>query len=316
MSRTKTETLLHPAPIVENPAIDDEIRHELTVSAKLEMQEHLEAGIAIGRMDSAQFWRCVADSTVLASYENIKKTKAWKYSINGDGRQFEDFDEFCQERYGKSYRRMRELLADRNLLGQELFEQAEKIGLRQIDYNAIKALPAPRQEIVKEALSAGATKEDLQQAIQQLAADTQKEIDALAAQVAETKADLEARGQLLSDKNRKIDELLVRTTPAATVNWPEQYQGFVAQVQVIRNTLKQSIANLEAVRLTVMQTMPPEARPVAEQTAEDDLLHNAIETVAVEISDTLDVSEKMLCRVRLNFDNTLSAFDRALGVKE
>ena len=208
------------------------------------------------------------------------------------------------------------MLADRNLLGQELFEQAEKIGLRQIDYNAIKALPAPRQEIVKEALSAGATKEDLQQAIQQLAADTQKEIDALAAQVAETKADLEARGQLLSDKNRKIDELLVRTTPAATVNWPEQYQGFVAQVQVIRNTLKQSIANLEAVRLTVMQTMPPEARPVAEQTAEDDLLHNAIETVAVEISDTLDVSEKMLCRVRLNFDNTLSAFDRALGVKE
>ncbi|MCL1861811.1 MAG: hypothetical protein FWG52_09825 [Proteobacteria bacterium] len=134
----------------------------------------------------------------------------------------------------------------------------------------------------------------------------------------EARADDEAKSRLLADKNRKIDELTTtRSEPQlAIVNWPEEYQGFIAQVQVIRNTLKQSIANLDAVRLTVMQTLPPEAKPVAEQTAEDDLLASAIETVAIELSDTFNMAETMLGNVRLDFDRTLAAFDRALGVKE
>ena len=140
----------------------------------------------------------------------------------------------------------------------------------------------------------------------------------LRAALREARADDEAKSRLLADKNKKIDELSAkRSEPRlATVNWPDEYQGFVAQVQVIRNTLKQSIANLDAVRLTVMQTLPPEAKPVSDQTAEDDLLASAIETVAVELSDTFNMTETMLGNARLDFDRTLAAFDRALGAKE
>lgn len=46
-------------------------------------------------------------------------------------------------------------LADNlNLLGPELYEQAEKIGFKARDYQALKALPSDEQEIVKQALEA------------------------------------------------------------------------------------------------------------------------------------------------------------------
>ena len=298
--RTKTETVQHPAPMVENPVVDAEIRSDVDTVAGLEMQEHFQAGVAIGRVDSMVFMATIANSSLLASYENVKKSKAWKYSKNGDGRQFEDFDEFCQERFGKSYRRMRELLADRNLLGQELFEQAEKLGLRQIDYNAIKALPAPRQEIIKEALAEGVTKEDLQQAIQQLAADTQKEIDALSTQVAETKADLEARGKLLTARGEELDRLKVQQIRTAKVDWPEAFKGYIAQVHEAQNKIEQAVAALEGVRTSALAE---EAGADAEEP-----FHQAMTALAAAMETTIARSEAVVEGLRLIYDKTLGAF--------
>ena len=73
--------------------------------------------------------------------------------------------------------------------------------------NWFKALPAPKQEIIKEALTEGATKEELQKAIRELAAADQKEIEALTQRAEEAEANLEARSRVLEDKNSKIDQL-------------------------------------------------------------------------------------------------------------
>ena len=103
-------------------------------------------GVSSGASGAFEFMRCVADSGATAQFENVKKSKAWRYLDNPkycDGRKFESVDEYCQVAFGKSYRRMQELTSNRNALGQEAFEQAERLGLRQVDYNAIKALPAP-----------------------------------------------------------------------------------------------------------------------------------------------------------------------------
>jgi hypothetical protein len=272
--------------------------------------EGLEAGIALGRAETATFYTTVALSLLLPTYETVKKSKAWRFARKRDGRAFEDFDEFCQVQFGRSQRRIQELIADRNLLGEELFEQAEKIGLRQIDYNALKALPAPRQEIVKEALAEGATLDDVQMRIQQLAADTQHEIEALKAGLEELKADSEAKDRLLTDKNKKIDELTenkFRNTPSATVNWPEEYVGYVAQTQVIRNILTQNLANLDAIRLTVMQNMPT-LPPYEEQDAGDDLLKSALSTLAWEMGETLRQATTALGNVQHLFDQTLGCY--------
>ena len=183
---------------------------DLAISTDLEKDEILSAGIDLGRLDAMVFVATIADSAILSIYENVKKTKAWRGLRNpqsGDGRHFESLDEFCQVKLGRSYRRLREIGANRSALGEEAFEQAERLGLRQTDYNLIKALPAPKQEIIKEALTEGATKEELQKAIRELAAADQKEIEELTQRAEEAEADLEARSRVLEDKNGKIDQL-------------------------------------------------------------------------------------------------------------
>ena len=169
--------------------------------------EVLAAGIDLGRMDAMAFFATVADTAALSVYENIKKTKAWRHMKSCDGRSFESLEQFCSEKLGRSYRRLQEISSNRNAIGQEAFEHADRIGLGQRDYNLLKALPAPKQEIIKEALTEGATKEELQKAIRELAAADQKEIETLTTRAEEAEADLEARARVLEDKNTKIDQL-------------------------------------------------------------------------------------------------------------
>lgn len=183
---------------------------DLALSADLEKNEILETGIDLGRIEALDFVATVANSAIIAIYEKVKKSKAWKNIRNlksGDGRTFESLEEFCEVKLGKSYRRMRELLANRNLIGQEAFEQAEKIGLRQSDYSAIKALPAPKQEIIREALAEGADLETVTSALHRLIEEDQREIDTLTRKVEDIQANLDAQTRLLSDKNAKIDAL-------------------------------------------------------------------------------------------------------------
>lgn len=181
------------------------------------MDAVLETGVDIGRIQAFEFIATIANSAAIAVYEKVKKSKAWAYLPNPkncDASPFTSLDEFCEVKLGKSYRRMQELTANRNTLGQEAFEQAEKLGMRQIDYNAIKALPAPKQEIIKEALSEGADLETVTRALRQLAAEDQREIehlthekDALTKKNSELVANLATKERQLADKNTKLDEL-------------------------------------------------------------------------------------------------------------
>lgn len=181
-------------------------------AADLEVAEQAEAiyglGSSGGIIQFATFVANISDSAILAAYEDVKKSKGWKYLRSQKaGNAFPNLEAFCEERFGYSERRLRQISGNKELLGGNHFEQAERLGLRQVDYNLIKALPAPKQEIIKEALTEGATKEELQKAIRELAAADQKEIETLTARAEEAEASLEARARTLEDKNSKIDQL-------------------------------------------------------------------------------------------------------------
>lgn len=79
--------------------------------------------------------------------------------------------------------------------------------MRQSDYRAIKALPAPKQEIIREALAEGADLETVTSALHRLIEEDQREIDTLTQKVEDIQANLDAQTRLLSDKNAKIDAL-------------------------------------------------------------------------------------------------------------
>ena len=228
-----------PAPAAEiSPTFENRlVTAQDSAITPAQADEVLAAGIDIGRLEAMDFVATIATSAMLAVFENVKKSKAWKHLRNpqsGDGRHFDSLEEFCEVKFGKSYRRLRELKANRNLIGQEAFEQAERIGLRQVDYNAIKALPAPKQELIKEALEEGATKEDLQRALRELAAADQKEIESLTARAEKAEEAAESAEAQIARKDAKINELdrkLNARKVVAFVDWPEAMKGYVEQAQ-------------------------------------------------------------------------------------
>ncbi|MDO4723438.1 MAG: hypothetical protein Q4A97_01590 [Comamonadaceae bacterium] len=178
---------------------------ELQSQAVLMKQEQQASALmSAGGIRALSFTQTILDVAQLAEYENIKKSKAWRDMVNPETQtHFGNLDEWCRHYLGKTYERMRQISANRNLIGQEAFEQAERIGLRQTDYNAIKALPAPEQELVRRAVEEAQSKDEVVDLIQELAARTASH----KAQAEEARAELAAKEQLLADKNQRIDAL-------------------------------------------------------------------------------------------------------------
>jgi predicted phosphoribosyltransferase len=93
-------------------------------------------------------------------------------------------------------------------LGSEsAFEQAEKIGLHQKDYAAIKALPAPDQELVRRAVEEAVSRDDVLEILQEMAAKNYREITSLQKSVA-------TKDQVIADEkteNIKLREKLAES---------------------------------------------------------------------------------------------------------
>lgn len=208
MGRKKSETVQenHEITAAQTPGMAMAVQN-VELSVDIERNELVTLGIDLGRLEALDFMATVATSSLLPVYESFKKSKAWRNLKNGDGRHFESLEEFCEVKLGKSYRRLRELSANRKAIGQEAFEQAEKLGLRQVDYNAIKALPASKQEIIKEALAEGADLETVTRALRQLAAEDQREIEALTKDLTEATENYEAQGAVLKKKDETLNKL-------------------------------------------------------------------------------------------------------------
>ncbi len=188
MARTPTKT----TPPAAEPALNetalatlDAAPRQLAVAHEA-MDEVLAAGIDLGRLEALDFVLTVSTTAILPIYENVKKSKAWRLLRNpqsADGQHFESLEQFCTVKLGKSYARLRELASNSRTLGEEAFEQAERLGLHQRDYNAIKALPAPDQELVRRAVEEASTREQVLDVLHDLAARTAQREAALRAEL-------------------------------------------------------------------------------------------------------------------------------------
>jgi hypothetical protein len=178
-----------------------------------QMEAVLAAGIDLGQLHASIFFTTMGETACLASYENVKKSKAWKIFKNPNnptGGKFESLDEFCRAKLGKSYNRLQALASNRNVIGQEAFEQAEKMGLRQVDYNAIKALPAPEQELIRRAVGTQSRDEVLDLLQELCARHAQEKVStakAHAAAMVESEAQLAAKQRALDASSATIANL-------------------------------------------------------------------------------------------------------------
>ena len=193
-------------------------------------------GVSSGASGAFEFMRCIADSGATTQFENVKKSKAWKFLRNtksGDGRHFASLDEFCEVKLGKSYKRLRELSLNRSLIGQEAFEQAERLGLRQVDYNAIKTLPAPDQELMRRAVEEAQSRDEVLDLLQELAARHAKEKETASKEILQLQADKKYATEQ-QDKERTRAEKAEKTLASGgprSAPVPERLADFEKEVK-------------------------------------------------------------------------------------
>lgn len=229
LETTQDEQIINPEDAPGLPAVLEDA-HQLSLAQAASL-ETMDAFIALGRIQSSQFHATVAEKMIVETAINVRDGKKYKglpyKKESGEFATVATFEEFCEVFLGKSYRRVMELIKNYNMLGSELYEQAERLGFRQRDYNALKALPADDRKLIAQAIE----EENLDKALeimQEMAAKHAREKETLARQSDELAHSLEAKDKVIQDKteelNRKAEQLAMletkkRNEPAPT---PEQ----------------------------------------------------------------------------------------------
>lgn len=253
MGRTK-DAVMAPAaaPEILKEAEQAVMLAQNTALSAAETDEVLAAGIDLGRIEAMNFIATVASASLLVFYENVKKSKAWRLlrnPLSSNGSNFESLDEFCHVKLGKTYSRMQHLVSNRNLIGVEAFEQAERLGLRQVDYNAIKALPAPDQELVRRAVEDAQSRDEVLELLQELAARHAKEKETLQAELENERQERAADQQVSDKKSQRIDALerklvaIERLSPdAELLRLRKEASGIAAETQaMVLGSLRQAL---------------------------------------------------------------------------
>lgn len=159
---------------------------------------------SLASIQGLQFVATVADRAIAETYVKVKKSKAYVgipyRDQNGNVRLLQTLDEFCRTRLGKSYRRCEELATNLELLGGELYDAAQKMGLGQRDYNALKVLPADDQEVIRQAIAEGGDRDAVVGMLTQL-------VERQAVEKTELKADLVAKDEVAAKKSARITKL-------------------------------------------------------------------------------------------------------------
>jgi hypothetical protein len=267
------------------------------------MAAALEDGKLLGQLEAFNFITSIGETAIVAIYEKVKKSKTWAYLPNSDfsdGRNFESLDEFCRAKLGKSYNRMQELVANRNAVTQELFDQSEKLGLRQADYNAIKALPLPDREAVQAAIADGSSREEVIAVL----LDISEKAGKTAAKVEGLAGDLVANNEVLADRRTEIEALQRKLKRIETgkvgvlTDWPKEFEPLMGQIDNAGTRIRHHIGSLETMRLKAMQIEAAQG-----------------EEAGMDIARKLAANKLMACigQAQLELDALQHSFEQTLG---
>lgn len=122
---------------------------------------------------------------------------------DGGLRRAENIEQFCTLAFGRSYSKMAEEAQNFDLLGEESYELANRLGLNRNALRAARALPPEQLEVVRTAIADGSSKAEVLSVIEDLAV----KVEEATAATEEVRAELEAERELSTKKTQKIDKL-------------------------------------------------------------------------------------------------------------
>jgi hypothetical protein len=267
----------------------------------------------VGQLEGIEFMRRVADVATAQIFENIKKGK--KYiglpykDESGQLRHVADLDGFCQVFLKKSYRRCVELSQNLHLLGPDLYEQAEHIGFRARDYQALKALPPEDQEIVKQAIEAE-SKDVVIELLQDMAVKHKAEKAELAKKVEDSQADYDALSKMEAETSRKLRDtkLELERNQLRTAPWDERIAPLKEEITQRQCLIDEALArHLQATDaldawLTNELTSSPDYDPEAPVT-----LPPAAVTVLLHLEDAIQRTAHLVAGALNDLQNRFGA---------
>jgi hypothetical protein len=141
--------------------------------------------------------------------------------------------DFCEHKLHKSRATVDEQLQNLQILGDEYFEAANKVGLSTKDMRALRALPDDDrlQVLEHDALESG-DKDIIREVIDDLHAKYKQEKRELNNELKDTQADLAATRKINADKSQKEEQLLTQLEKAkySPEQWPQHAKDLVEQV--------------------------------------------------------------------------------------
>jgi exonuclease VII small subunit len=263
----------------EEMATEDMLGRQARLLAADALDKYSEAMRLVGRLDAIDFYATVSASLIAKTYLTLKETKSYRdypyRDKDGNLRRIATLEEFCALKMPLSYRRCHELAANYQTLGAELFEATERLGFREADYRAIRALPTEDLAAVELAITAAAQDNDRETALSVLAglvarhtaarAAAERERDRAVAAEAEIRKDYEASAKLLGEAKAKVrrlesGDLAPVPLDEAMAEWPRA-SGYLTGE--IRAHLTRIGLLIEAAERAIVQIAPEEGTPEA-----------------------------------------------------
>lgn len=204
---------LTPAEVVAVDGALTAIAAEASIVTALEHKQAtaFDLGQQVGRIQALKLISDVSEKAIVETFIQIRDSKKYKEILipgaDGQFRPSEDFFEFCELVFGKSYKSLAELAQNYNVLGGELYEHAERLGLRTKDYRALRALPESEQKLVQLTIAEAGDRESVADLIHELADRHAQERASLRSKLDDARADLDAKDKVLADKSAKLDEV-------------------------------------------------------------------------------------------------------------
>ena len=192
-----------------------------------EQQEQVSSAFDLGRfVGVAQLARTMSNFSAAAeirAFEEINKSKAFKHlpvkHPDGNFRPAENIDEFCRLVFGRGYKAMSDSKVMLQQLGEEAYENVQRLGLNRAQLRLLLTLPEDERTAVEEAMQAGG-KDEVVTLIQSLA----NKLDETQTKVDELKGELKATEEISAEKTQRI-EALQREAKRIAAAPPDQVQA-------------------------------------------------------------------------------------------
>lgn len=227
----KASTADVPAPL---PTVDAKAvalintAEDLSVGIKMVLG-YEESIRKLGQLEAFEFTRQIVDVATAQIFEELKNTKGYiglpYKDTDGNTRQIGTFAEFCEVKLGKSYNRCLELAQNLRTLGPELYEQSEKLGLRNVDYKALRSLPGEDQALIKQAIEETKSREEVLDLLQEMAARHHNEKESLTQQLQAKDDVLLGKQKLVEHQADQIDALSEKARFIATATPSAKLEG-------------------------------------------------------------------------------------------